>query len=274
MKTLDDAVIELNGVLPPEPHPDSKLSDFKGTYYVFEDEVRAKVVNGHIVYNELVGKVSEFQQRAKELGFVGKYRWGVEYPTNGKKPDLADNVLISVAGKFINGNWYMHEFTTFGVDWEDSIKFKITDPRYKPADTSYLNNNSLAQVSDTDVVESDWYDYEKQTALRFPSVGTECFYFHDGLSVGQKVSVLEIHKDEKLATISLSGVEIHNLLFCARVWQLVPLDHATRKAEAEKKRVVKAVINAYDKLREEAGLLQAFNKLYDKGYLRLPTEKN
>ena len=38
--------------------------------------------------------ISEFQQRAKELGFINDYRWGVEYPTNGKKPELADDVVV------------------------------------------------------------------------------------------------------------------------------------------------------------------------------------
>jgi hypothetical protein len=50
---------------------------------------------------------------------------------------------------------------------------------------------------------------------------------------------------------------------------LRPLDY-NRKAEAEKKRVVDAVIEAYDKAREDKGLLQAFNELYDLGYLRTP----
>ena len=91
-------------------------------------------------------------QRAKELGFIGKYRWGVEYPTNGKRPELADDVLISVAGTMINGNWYVHEFTRLTVDWSDAIKFRVIDPRYKPVDEFTVNHSSMSDISSGDKI--------------------------------------------------------------------------------------------------------------------------
>ena len=61
-----------------------------------------------------------------------KYKYGVEYPTNGVKPDLPDDVLVEF--KKTDGNW-----NTLGCDevrgwcWGGSMAFKIVDQRYKPA---------------------------------------------------------------------------------------------------------------------------------------------
>jgi len=86
--------------------------------------------------DQIVCTVEEFQQRARELGYVNGYRWGVEYPTNGKKPDLPDDVLVKFKHRnhgWINTHLYAHLFNL------NDAKFKITDTRYKPADTSYLD---------------------------------------------------------------------------------------------------------------------------------------
>ncbi len=72
-----------------------------------------------------------------ELGYINGYRRGVEYQTNGQKPDLPDDVLIT--GEY---NFLPMEFAVpvevGNAAWGDISKFKITDQRYKPADTSYL----------------------------------------------------------------------------------------------------------------------------------------
>lgn len=79
---------------------------------------------------------SEFESAAKRLGFVGKYRWGAEYPTNGKRPDLPDDVWVVCFGyDGVNCG----DGRVFERRWDLMEKFKITDLRYKPADTSYLN---------------------------------------------------------------------------------------------------------------------------------------
>ena len=78
---LDKAVHELNGVLP----------DFKNEKYAMvKDALYMPFVKESFICNR-----EQFEQRAHELGYVNGYRWGVEYPTNGKKPDLPDDVAIS-----------------------------------------------------------------------------------------------------------------------------------------------------------------------------------
>ena len=37
-----------------------------------------------------------FELRSKELGRINSYKWGVEYPTNGKIPDLPFDTLVEV----------------------------------------------------------------------------------------------------------------------------------------------------------------------------------
>ena len=49
---------------------------------------------------ECVCTPEEFELRAKELGWVSGLKWGVEYPTNGKKPDLDGDIIISWKDKF------------------------------------------------------------------------------------------------------------------------------------------------------------------------------
>jgi hypothetical protein len=49
-----------------------------------------------------------------------------------------------------------------------------------------------------------------------------------------------------------------------------PLDHATRKAEAERKRVVDAVMKFW--MSVDTGTTATFEKLYDAGFLRMPED--
>lgn len=64
-----------------------------------------------------------------------KYEYGVEYPTNGKKPDLPDGVLVELL--YRDGD--KDETTRLGIlRWNhngndgDILSFRIVDERYKP----------------------------------------------------------------------------------------------------------------------------------------------
>jgi hypothetical protein len=109
----------------------------------------------------------EFQQRASELGYINGYRWGVEYPTNGKKPDLADDVVVCIEKSAIQDS-------VDGWDWPLIESFRITDRRYKPSDTSYLETPAVEPVPEV----NDWYDYDNQKAIALPHVGVECEFMH------------------------------------------------------------------------------------------------
>jgi len=150
MKTLDDAannqdlidrrIIERNGVSGGVTHA-VKIGD------------RAEI---H-VYAEY------FDQRAKELGFINGYRWGVKYKSDCKRPNLTDDVVVCIENGSIG-------YSVDGWDWPLIKSFKIIDPRYKPQDTSYLHKPTVIGIdmaggkdeSVEHVVQgdSDWYDYE------------------------------------------------------------------------------------------------------------------
>jgi hypothetical protein len=90
-------------------------------------------------------KLSEIKQRARELGYINGYRWGVEYPTNGKKSDLPDNLDVMV--RSTNTGLWCDERMVISNFWPHTKSFKITDERHKPVDTSYLDNRTDAQLA-------------------------------------------------------------------------------------------------------------------------------
>lgn len=218
MKTLDDAVIELNGVLP--SCIKNKFNTENGWYIS---------TKGKLAHSEscVWFDMREFQQRAKELGFVGRYRWGVEYKTDGKQPELADDVEIKWQAVGVKEWWPKHGDTTSGeLDWNGKYavySFKITDPRFKPADTSYLDkpDSSIHSVN----------NYNE---------GAEHF--------------------EWIAN------QFDNVDDANAVWALRDKLFQSRKAKAERKRVVDAAM-AVVRGRTEGNAIEA---LYDKGFLRLP----
>lgn len=120
---IDKAVHELNGVLP----------DFKNEKYAMaKDALYMPFVKESFICNR-----EQFEHRASELGYVNGYRWGVEYELDGKGPDLPDDTLIVWTDSVRSA-----ETTCHGMNWVGVESFKITDQRYKPADTSYLDSVS------------------------------------------------------------------------------------------------------------------------------------
>jgi hypothetical protein len=96
---------------------------------------------------------TDFYAAARELGYVNGYRWGVEYPTNGKKPDLPDDVVVEAESpKFKIGELTPSKLSSW--NWSFCIKFKITDTRYKPADTSYLDKADNSIDSDSSSLDN------------------------------------------------------------------------------------------------------------------------
>ena len=235
MKTLDDAVKQFSGKWPSRCGDNVYMShrpELEGTsYYPFY--VTSYKDDDYVYWHS-----SEFQQRAKELGFINGYRWGIEYATNGKKPELDGDIVVKYKTLRNGSNeaivdslaWSIHDI------WAHKIEsFKITDQRYKPADTSYL----VSEISES-----------KQKA--------------------ENVSVDEIAMAKKeFACLSPMLQDLMQESFDKVIARM----EENRKAEAEKKRVVDAAYNAIAKP-NGIGVDAALSELYDLGYLRSPTNKD
>lgn len=153
----------------------------------------------------------------------------------------------------------------------DIESFRITDPRYKPADTSYLNSlsqdQSLTHKSADETIPcntTEWYDYENQKALRLPDVGDKSVSYRAGenMWIGCEIA----------AYYGSGAIVAHNDGFTLVYKdELRPNNFHSRKAELEKKRVVDAV---KANLRDFDIPAEAYGLLYELGYLRLPTNKD
>ena len=236
----------------------------------------------------------EFQQRARDLGYVNGYRFGIEYPTNGKKPDLPDDVLVTVIG--ING-MANKEMSADNVDFLFVRTFKITDTRYKPADTSYFDkteqsepkylgdigksSGSFCFAGDigkcSDLPETDkgsWFDYTNQKALRLPPVGAEFeSYWPKDTKPSWNAGVVAYSSKEHVILKFDDGEE--NCYFPAVLEkqkpQFRPADW-NRKAEAERKQIIDYFYRKYPCDVDEGGM-KLLEILYDAGALRMPEGK-
>lgn len=211
--------------------------------------------------------VAEFQQRASELGYINGYRWGVEYPTNGEKPDLPGDVLVIYQHKS-GGDWLKNAFRVDQWAWEETGKaFKITDQRCKPADTGYLNAETIP------VDSTEWYDYDNQKALRLPPVGSKCELWWGGSKI-QYVEFLAQRGNTivfwELVTDTADSAELPTA-------ELRPLDW-NRKAEQEREKAIKLAADKFHSgiMADYSGqqFLIGLGALYDAGFLRLPPQKD
>jgi len=210
-----------------------------------------------------------------ELGYINGYRWGVEYPTNCKKPDLPDTILVDVRSNRMK-DWHIKgPQEVGGWQWGDLGSglffefFRIVDQRYKPVDASYLVSKIPESKSNAENV-SEWYDYEAQKAVALPPVDFICESFDYQRNEWVKVKTLEAEtKSKELACVTLESEGHWGWLFWGCKFR--PLDHVTRKAEAEKNRVVDAAFDEAIK----AGCVdfrQWLSVIYDAGFLRMPAE--
>jgi len=219
----------------------------------------------------------EFEKRSKELGFINGYRWGVEYLAGFKKPKIDDDVILVVNSH--NVGEFTGERAVRNNMWNLTRSFKITDPRYKPADTSYLQTPAVEPAEE--VAQGDWWDYENHCIIdeQCPPIGSiielrersEFLSLASGeityISAGAHCHVVghAERPDNKFKCVTLMSVINIDAGFCTgNPTRLVkPLDHATRKAELEKKRVVDAAMTAVDEFIEPRQTIEA---LYDLGW--------
>jgi hypothetical protein len=297
MKTLDDAVIELNGIWP----EGAEVLLTTGDEWCGDVEFSGRIIAGYKPYNDygyafmdqsiqgyaIIGsnswivlcRMNEFQQCAKELGIINGYRWGVEYKTNGKRPDLPDDVVVAIKNK----SWIETSHPVCVWYWAKYISsFKITDPRYKPADTSYLEKPTITGIDLADGKDrsvehihnpdngSDWWNYDDGHAKTEMPVGTICLYLG---STGEpvKTKVLAHHPDLNKDSIwhqAVSGVFAAGCHYSVdSLMYFKPLDH-DRKSKAERKRMIEEIYEI-DPLCLDMDVIE---RLYDLGCLQLPKD--
>lgn len=248
---IDKAVHEFGGEWPSVFNRPEKRSPKNGFY------VTPSGTMTHKDHCEWL-KECEFTQRARELGYINGYRWGVEYPTGGKRPDLAYDVVVDIRISeldVLSGDECVSEW-----DWDVVLSFRITDQRYKPSDTSYLDAPTVKES-----LTDEWYDYDNQKAIALPPVGVEC---EVNSSIGWvECSILAMGSCKDNGS-TLFWQAKHDCGAYYSVSKFRPLDH-NRKAEAEKKRVVDAAMA----MAVDTHMLEdILGSLYDAGYLKLPAE--
>lgn len=127
-------------------------------------------------------------RRASELGWISGFQWGVEYPTNGKKPDLPDDVYVDVKCHSTKTDWKGYtDLKVSGVCWGNpngyevpAVSFRIIDSRYKPKQPKEQSkpSNGFAESATAikkpgDALRPDNSWHEKS---ELPPAGTECEY--------------------------------------------------------------------------------------------------
>ena len=256
---IDNAVHELKGVL--RNHKDYWFENLDMFLYYPEGSFDR-------IY---LCTTEEFQQRARELGYVNGYRYGVEYPTNGSKPDLPDDVIIQLSAPMRRG--VLSAFAVSAMYAAKGATFKITDERYKPEDASYLDEYFAVQGIDqqkikntliSDIAEQGWYCYETQKALRLPPVGVECIVLDNVRAkiVGQTASGYLVYQ----------SVETGFCEMACQATSFKPLDWNRKKYEA-----IEAASKCFQAhcMHDYSGqpFLDGLAGLYDAGFLRMPEDK-
>lgn len=131
--------------------------------------------------------IKEFNQRARELGWCNGYKYGVEYETNGKKPDLPDDVLVSATS--ISGIDLGDQYAgSSRRNWDIIKSFRIVDDHFKPVDADYFSESEVDENNDGVSIsyksEKSWHEKGE-----LPPVGTECKMKHPGIVDWVKVTI-------------------------------------------------------------------------------------
>lgn len=103
----------------------------KGAYTEVSTLEKAKAA---YPYWEFVCSKEEYLQRAKELGWVNGYRWGVIYKNENHGKDLPVDLEISITlpNWFGPGSVWLTGCNPTNLQDSPAYYFKITDERYKP----------------------------------------------------------------------------------------------------------------------------------------------
>ena len=250
MKTIRDAVIDLNGKVPERTFSERTPNN----YYISTNCI---CLNGEVVCH-----ITDFIEQAKRLGYINGYRWGVEYPTNGKRPELADDVIVST--KCNDNRGWLPETICFNRDWRWPTHFKITDLRYKPADTSYLDVKQKDHIVEAnEKVYNSWHERGE-----LPPVGVECEVYFDTDHYPEWHSGTVTYRSDKFTIIIYADGD-------ERCYEPEELEDAKfRPIRTHREKVIEAAENGMLTSRVSNAQRKTIKRLYDLGMLVLPPKKS
>ena len=203
-------------------------------------------------HNDLCTR-EEFDQRARELGWVNGYQWGVEYPTNGKKPDLpAESLKLELKNRHFDT--VVQSCDSNFVNWENVKSFRIVDERHKPKDESSSNPQ----------LDNSWHERGE-----LPPVGVNC----EAKLNGEWMPVFVVGKNSK-------GYLVFEPLFD---WGFSYDSYGNdalnfRPIKSDRERFIDAALDGFDKVSDEFPpakndwLKKLFGGMFDAGF-RAPSDK-
>lgn len=189
----------------------------------------------------------EFSDTAKRMGYINGYEWGNEYPINGKKPDLPDDMAIEYVDKLAPQSWSYGR--VIHAPWAAITLFRITDSRYKPESES--------------APAKHWFE-----AGELPPVG-----WHGECAWGSKVNFFEcvILPNMILARKDVGGD-----------WVVLPLGKHKqiefRPIKTDKENFIETALSNFDEIRDQfppaknEWLTKLFGQMFDAGF-KVPDPK-
>lgn len=179
---IDKAVKSRKGLIGKENESaDVVLWDGNEFYLVSRNYARVAV---QMEEGDIICSRAEFEKRAKELGWINGYKWGVEYPTNGEKPDLPDDLEIKWlkpcgkwSGKVISG------YFRWKGGRAEVTKFRIVDERYKPVSEISEKQQNVSDLPENNQKTENVNDWYKRGEL--PPVDSEIEVYTEGEEVRQ-----------------------------------------------------------------------------------------
>lgn len=204
-------------------------------------------------------KHSYLSQRARELGWINGHKWGKEYETNDKKPDLPDDVNLLCEYK----SHSIYEETSLEcseINWVDVLSFRIVDERYKPAAELVKDGLEICEKIEKKLtsVDNDWH-----IRGEWPPVGVECEILQSNISGDLDwVRVKVIAYTEKSVVIEMLGSEI-----------LRSRDFKFRPIKSERERFIEAASRVLHQT--EGGIINdiSLGQMYDVGFRQSKDEK-
>ena len=245
-------------ILLKKPLNDLNEDDIEANEDNFTGAIRFGGTGFNPEFCEFVCLKSEYFKRSRELGYCNGYKYGVEYETNGKKPDLPRNVIVEIKTR---DGWKGAGHPSDAVwtwNWDNALSFRIVDERYKPVEPKDNKRARIFTAKDfpglpiEQTPEKSWHEKGE-----LPPVGVECEYkFANPSYDWTPVKINYISQKHAIFVCLNDGEEVHTDCFTVNKF---------RPLKTEREKFVEAAIGVY--ISTSATTFEEFSqKLYDAGF--------